>query len=103
VAYCDPTLNSGPAGDDSQPAQLNEDGNIQIEYHPREPQFPFHTREDLKFAEITLEAGMTRKQSNVLIQFFHRCIRGEGKFTISNHGDTTNKFKAAANWLTKVR
>jgi hypothetical protein len=128
VAFCDTTPNSGPVGDDPQPVHLNEDEDIRIEYHPRsghatkflklndyrqsvpdadvvadpEPWFPFHTREDFEFAEITLEAGMTRKQSNALIKLFHRCIKGEGKFTISSHGDMANKFKAAANRLTKV-
>ncbi|KAF9780021.1 hypothetical protein BJ322DRAFT_1165130 [Thelephora terrestris] len=67
-----------------------------------EPWAPFRTREDFEFAEIALEAGMTRGQVNALTKLFHKCIsKGEGSFTISNHKDMADTFKKAANRLTK--
>ena len=69
-----------------------------------EPWVPFRTREDFEFAEIVLEAGMTRAQIGALIKLFRRCIKkGDNGFTISNHKDLADTFDIAANQLAKVR
>src|ERR1700753_3724302 len=94
----DTALNTEPAGNDPHSAWNNQDGDIQVEYHPSsgqdtkvlkldeyrqsalgtgapvdsEPWLPFRTREDFEFAEIALETGMTRKQTDAIIKLFHR-------------------------------
>lgn len=104
------------------------DNDIRVEYHPNsgrqadvfkfndycqpttavntpadpEPWAPFRTREDFEFAEIALETGMSMGQVDALIKLFHKCIKGEGSFTISSHKDMADTFKIAANRLTKV-
>ena len=116
-------------GDASHSTPSYMDNDIRVEYHPNsgrqadvfklneyrqsvtatnttvdpEPWAPFQTREDFEFAEIALETGMTRGQVDALIKLFHKCIKkGEGSFTISKHKDMADKFKIAANRLTKV-
>ena len=123
----DPDTDS--AGDGYHPTESHEENDIRVEYYPNsgretdifkiddylrsvpdvdavvepEPWAPFRTREDFEFAEIVLEAGMTRSQINALIKLFHRCIKkGDGGFTISNHKDLANTFDIAANRLAKV-
>jgi hypothetical protein len=45
---------------------------------------------------------MTKGQADALIKLFHKCIKGEGMFTILSHTDMADKFKAAGGRLTKV-
>ena len=113
------------------PTQTHQDSEIRVEYHPNsgrhadifepdqycksvpdsdcnamsepEPWAPFKTREDFEFAEMVLEAGMTRGQVKALIKLFHKCIKKEGSFTISKYKDMENTFKVASNRLAKVR
>ena len=115
--------------DNSHPAQTYQDGDIRVEYHPNsgratdffkideyrqsvpdtgatsepKPWAPFQTREDFEFAEIALETGMTRAQTDAMIKLFHRCIKeGEGSFTLLNHKDLADTFMVASNRLAKV-
>ena len=118
---------SDPTGSRHHQAQDYRSDDIRIEYHPNsgrrtdtsrvneyrqplkgdatfepEPWAPFRTREDLEFAELALEAGMTRGQVNAMIKLFHKCIKGDGSFTISNHKDMADTFEKASNRLAKV-
>ena len=114
----DPTKESRPHNDD-----------IQWEYHPstnREPEvfsfdtyqsilptvtppvdpkpwLPFKTREDFEFSEIALDAAMTKAQVDATIDLLHRCIKGKGKFTLSNCDEMCWTLKVASERLPKVR
>ena len=48
------------------------------------PWLPFKTREDFEFSEIALDTAMTKAQVDAMIDLPHRCIKGKGKFTLSN-------------------
>lgn len=127
--YGGDVLDPDPTGNSHHPAQNYQEGDIRVEYHPHsgrktdifkpdeyrqlvpdmdttvvpEPWAPFRTREDFEFAEIALETGMTKGQTNAMIKLFHRCLKkGEGSFTILNRKDMEDTFKVAANRLTKV-
>lgn len=53
-----------------------------------EPWRPFfNSREDFVFAEILLEAGMNKDQSERLVKLFNLCLDGKGAFTFSNYSD----------------
>ncbi|KIK31401.1 hypothetical protein CY34DRAFT_38403, partial [Suillus luteus UH-Slu-Lm8-n1] len=49
------------------------------------PWEPFHTRLDFEIAEITLEAAMTKDQTNHLLDLMHQSASGNDKFTLQNH------------------
>lgn len=125
-----PTLDTDQMGSSSHPTADYQDDDIRIEYHPSsglatriikldeyresakgshdsdvdpEPWAPFRTREDFEFAELMLEAGMTKAQVEQMIKLVHKCIeKGNGSFTISNHKDMSDMFDIASNRLTKV-
>ena len=114
---------------DNHPAQIYQDNDIQVEYHPKsgcsmdtfkfdkyrqplphsnatlepEPWAPFRTREDFEFAELMLDTGVTKKQAKALIKLFHKCIKGGGNFTISKYKDMEDTLKLASNQLAKVQ
>ena len=119
---------SDPTDSHCHRAQDYQNDDIQIEYHPNsgrhtdtskvneyrqplkvdatfepEPWAPFQTREDFEFAELALEAGMTRGQVNAMIKLFHKCIKGDGNFTILNHKDMADTFEKASNRFAKVQ
>jgi len=122
------TPDPSPTDDGGRPAQSYQDNDIRNEYHLNsshgteifkpdgyrqsvpdtdtteepEPWAPFRTREDFEFAEIASETAMTKGQTDALIKFFHKCIKGEGNFTILNHKDMMDTFKVFSNRLTKV-
>jgi len=128
MAHDSKTSDPDPMSDGHHSAQIYQDGDIQVEYHPNsgcstnifgvneyrqlipdgnstlepEPWAPFRTREDFEFSEIALETGMTKGQVNAIIKLFHKCIKGEGTFTISSHKDMADTFKLASNRLAKV-
>ena len=127
--YSDNGPDLGSTGSDSHPTPTHKDGDIRVEYHPNsgrctdtfkpdeyrqsvpdcnatsepEPWAPFRTREDFEFAEMVLEAGMTRGQVKALIKLFHKCLKKEGSFTISKYKEMEETFKVASNRLAKVR
>ena len=122
-----PDLN--PTNNDHQPAQIYQDDDIRVEYHPNsgrctniskideyrqsvpggkatlepEPWAPFRTREDFEFTELVLDAGMKKGQVKALIKLFHKCIEGEGSFTIPKYKDMEDTLKLASNRLAKVQ
>ena len=49
------------------------------------PWKPFGTRAEFEFAEVALRAGLTKNQTNALIQVKWRCIQGEDSFDICDH------------------
>jgi len=129
MGHSDDSPDPGPTDNSNHPAQTHQDSDIRVEYHPSsgrqtgtfkpneyhqsvpdcnttsepEPWAPFRTREDFEFAEMVLEAGMTRGQVKALIKLFHKCIKNEGSFTISKYKDLEKTFKVASNRLAKVR
>ena len=108
--------------------QIYDNDDVRVEYHPSsgrraevfksnkypplapegstivepEPWAPFRTREDFEFAEAVLDAGMNKKQMAALIKLFHKCIKGDGSFTISSPKDLLDMLNVAGNRLTKV-
>lgn len=108
--------------------QTCDNNDVRVEYHPSsgrlaevfksneypplapdastivepEPWAPFRTREDFEFAETVLDAGMNRKQMSALIKLFHKCIKGDGSFTVSSPKDLFDTLNVAGNRLTKV-
>jgi hypothetical protein len=110
------------------PTQDYKDDDIQVEYHPAsgrpinilklddyrksasqadvveesEPWAPFRTREDFEFAELMLDSNLSKGQIDALVKLFHKCIKGDGKFTISSHKNMSDTFNIASNRLTKV-
>ncbi|KAI0257967.1 hypothetical protein BC834DRAFT_837424, partial [Gloeopeniophorella convolvens] len=66
-----------------------------------EPWRPFfNSREDFLFAEVLLDANLTRQQSEHLIKIVNTCLHGGGKFTLSGYGDLETAWKRAAHKLT---
>jgi len=128
MAYGGNSPNPNPADDDHQPAQIYQDDDIRVEYHPNsgcgtniskvdeyrrsvpgcdatlepEPWAPFRTREDFEFTELVLEAGMKKGQVKALIKLFNKCIKGEGSFTIPKYKVMADTLELASNRLAKV-
>ncbi|KAN0127630.1 hypothetical protein V8E53_014549 [Lactarius tabidus] len=66
-----------------------------------EPWRPFfNTREDFEFAEILMEAGVSKGHSDRLLKLFKKCLGGNGTLTFSNHSDIKNSWDRAAAQLT---
>jgi hypothetical protein len=111
-----------------QPVGLTID-NIRTEYHPNsgrgikvetfedyrehtlkdnsvpeitDPWRPFQSRTDFEFAQLALEAALTKKHVDKLIQLVERCIKGQDSFNLTNHQDVCSTWDAAANKLTPV-
>jgi hypothetical protein len=49
------------------------------------PWSPFKSRADFEFAEVTLEAALSKKQIEKLIKISQRCINGEDTFNLTSH------------------
>jgi hypothetical protein len=119
------------AADDADAHPSDTDGDtIKIEYHPSSdrrsetfapenhvwtaplgstppvdpsPWLPFRTREDFEFAELALETGMSKAQTNAMIRLFHKCIEdGKGCFTLSSHDEMQETLSVASERLPKV-
>ena len=68
-----------------------------------DPWVPFRTREDFEFAELALDAGMSKAQVNAMIRLFHRCIKSEGgHFTLSSYDEMHKTLDVASERLPKV-
>jgi hypothetical protein len=120
------TIASTDSLDDASP----NEGNIRIEYHPssgREPKtlafgdfigaaaatdstlpvdpdpwVPFRTRHDFEFAELVLDAGMSKDQVNAMIGLIHRCTNGKGSFTLKSYDEMHKTLAVASERLPKV-
>ncbi|KAI0073150.1 hypothetical protein K474DRAFT_1710969 [Panus rudis PR-1116 ss-1] len=69
-------------------------------YEQFTPWSPFRSRVDFEFAEIVLQARLSQRETDRLISLFHRCIKGEQDFTLKNHKDVQDTWKAASEQLT---
>ena len=68
-----------------------------------EPWRPFfNTREDFKFAEILMEAGVSKGHSDRLLKLFKKCLSGNGTLTYSNYLDIKSSWDRTAEKLTPV-
>jgi len=115
-------------GIEPQPVGLTTD-NIRTEYHPNsgrgikvetfedyrehslkdtsipeitDPWRPFQSRTDFEFAQLALEAALTKKHVDKLIQLVERCIKGQDSFNLTNHQDVYKTWDSAATMLTPV-
>ena len=120
------TIASTDSLDDASP----NEGDIRIEYHPssgREPKtlafgdfigaaaatgstlpvdpdpwVPFRTQHDFEFAELVLDAGMSKDQVNAMIGLIHRCTNGKGSFTLTSYDEMHKILAVASERLPKV-
>lgn len=68
-----------------------------------EPWRPFfNTREDFEFAQILMEAGVTKDHSDRLLKLFKKCLSGNGVLTYSNHSEIKASWDRAETKLTAV-
>jgi hypothetical protein len=102
--------------------------DIQIEYHPSSkhltridafeefgrtsipptpvhshcPWLPFHSKAEFEFAEVALQAAMSNKQLNALINVVHTLIKGKEAFEVKNHHNIQALWDRALESLTPV-
>lgn len=68
-----------------------------------EPWHPFfNTCEDFEFAEILMEAGVSKGHSERLLKPFKKCLSGNGTLSYSNYSDIKTSWDHAAVQLTPV-
>lgn len=68
-----------------------------------EPWRPFFkTREDFMLAELLLEVGMTKDQTDRLVKLIKRCLDGKGSLSFSNSSDIQGAWERASTQLTPV-
>jgi len=67
-----------------------------------DPWRPFQSRTDFEFAQLALEAALTKTHVDKLIQLVERCIKGQDSFNLTNHQDLYNTWDAASTMLTPV-
>lgn len=67
-----------------------------------EPWRPFQSRTDFEFAQLALDAALTKAHVDKLIQLVGRCIRGHDSFNLMNHQDLYKTWDAASTMLTPV-
>jgi len=48
---------------------------------------PWPLRTDFEFAQLALEAALTKTHVDKLIQLVERCIKGQDSFNLTNHQD----------------
>jgi hypothetical protein len=71
--------------------------------YDKEPWKPFfHSRQDFMFAEVVLQAGLTKNQCETLMDTFHCCLRGEGTFSLQKYDDIESAWERASRALTTV-
>jgi hypothetical protein len=61
-----------------------------------EPWKPFHSRLDFEFAEVALQAALSKEQTNTLIRLMHSAQQNHESFTLSSHGELTEIWKEAS-------
>lgn len=66
------------------------------------PWWPFLSRTDFEFAEIALEAAMTKKQIEKMINLFRQCSHGRDSFNLTNYNDVRSTWEAASQRHTPV-
>jgi hypothetical protein len=68
----------------------------------KEPWRPFQSRTDFEFAQLALDAALTKSHVDKLIQLVERCIKGQDSFNLTNHQDLYKTWDAASTLLTPV-
>ena len=66
------------------------------------PWLPFSTCADFEYVEIVLEAGLTAKQNNTLLNLIGRITSGKAKVTLQNNSDLEKVWERASNKLMAV-
>jgi len=61
---------------------------------------PFKTRSEFEFAEVAINASLTKKQVDALIQLMQRCIRGEDSFNIRDYDHLRKIWNSGADLYT---
>jgi len=117
---------------DSEPqpvAGFNTIDNIRTEYHPNsgrgvkvetfedyrehslkpapvpeitDPWRPFRSRTDFEFAQLALDAALTKTHVDKLIKLVEGCIKGQDSFNLTNHQELYKTWDAASAMLTPV-
>ena len=67
-----------------------------------EPWRPFQSRINFEFAQLALDASLTKAQCDKLIQLVEQCIRGQDSFNLTNHQDLYKTWDAVSMMLTPV-
>ena len=62
----------------------------------------FNSREDFKLAELMLEASLSHKQCNRLLDIIQKCSKALGSVTLSSYGDMESRWETASSLLTSV-
>jgi hypothetical protein len=62
----------------------------------------FNSREDFELAELMLEASLSQKQCNRLLNIIQKCAKGSGSVTLSSYGDMQSRWESASSLLTSV-
>jgi hypothetical protein len=70
--------------------------------HNNSPWEPFHTQLDFEIAEITLEAAMTKDQTNCLLKLVHHFASGSDMFTLQDHDEVCSLWDLAFQCYTRV-
>ncbi|KIM65038.1 hypothetical protein SCLCIDRAFT_23133 [Scleroderma citrinum Foug A] len=104
--------------------------NIQVEYHPNsgkptekysfaeftrvhapkpykpdastDPWYPFRTRLDFEFADLALEAALSKEQTNRLLKLVQRIHSNKERFTLRDYRDVESSWKAASHCMPAV-
>ncbi len=115
---------------DAAPADPQYDvNNIKTEYHPHsgqetvvmafenftrarsstyqpprddKPWRPFASRTDFEFAELVLDAALSKKQVNALLKLVHRIKQGEDSLTFTTYNDVQQAWADASPKVTPV-
>jgi hypothetical protein len=62
----------------------------------------FNSREDFELAELMLDASLSQKQCNKLLDIIRRCAKGSGSVTLSGYSDLQSRWESASSLLTSV-
>jgi len=65
-----------------------------------DPWRPFQSRTDFEFAQLALDAALTKTHVDKLIQLVERCIKGQDSSNLTNHQDLYKTWDAASTMLT---
>ena len=80
-------------------------GNVTQAYEPdssTDPWYPFRSRLDFEFAELALEAALSKEQTTRLLTLAQRIHAHTEKFTLQSYHDLQNTWKAAEHHMTPV-
>ena len=67
-----------------------------------DPWYPFRSRLDFEFAELALEAALSKEQTTRLLTLAQRIHARTEKFTLQSYHDLQNMWKAAEHRMTPV-